>query len=256
MKIRVIGRSAFGREITAAVRNEGGGKTVVVTGGIHARENVAARLVAAIALEYRGSVEAWFIPLVNPDGAALAANGAGEFGSAGKRLIEINGGEDFSLWKANARAVDLNVNFPARFGQGRQNVFAPSPANYVGSRPLSEPESAALAAFTLEVKPRFTLSYHAKGRVAYWYFHQRGERLKHDERIATAAAKTLGYELGAAWTDSAGGYKDWCVDALKIPALTLEVAPDSLNHPLPENAVTAGEKRRHEIFINEIERYL
>lgn len=80
--------------------------------------------------------------------------------------------------------------------------------------------------------------------------------LSRDRKIASAAAKTLGYALAPAQTDSAGGYKDWCVQTLKIPALTIETVSDSFTHPLPQNAVTVAEKRRNFDFINSVERYL
>ena len=31
---------------------------------------------------------------------------------------------------------------------------------------------------------------------------------------------------------SAGGYKDWCIENLKIPAITIEVGDDRLSHPI------------------------
>ena len=297
-EVRTIGRSVFGRDIIAAKAGSGA-KKIIVTAAIHARENVTASLVAEAALGYKGNATVWFVPLVNPDGAELVANGAEalggrgftpkeagatvtergsdkteliangdkEFrtadaftealGAAGEALIRLNGGSrDFSLWKANARGVDLNVNFDANFGQGRQNVFSPAPENYVGEYPFSEPETRALRDFTLETGPDLTISYHAKGRLVYWYFGQRGEAKERDRRIAAAAAKTLGYSLGAAFTDSAGGYKDWCVSALGIPALTIETVRDTLAHPLPENALTEAEKRRNFALINTIERFL
>lgn len=263
-EIRTIGRSAYGRDIIAA-KAVGGKKKIIVTAAIHARENVTASLVAEAAVGYKGNATVWFVPLVNPDGAELVANGAGAFGAAGtdfsgapgEALIRLNGGSrDFSMWKANARGVDLNVNFDAKFGQGRQNVFSPAPENYVGEFPFSEPETRALRDFTLEVEPDLTISYHAKGRLVYWYFGQSGEAKERDRKIAAAAAKTLGYSLGAAFTDSAGGYKDWCVSTLGIPALTIETVRDTLAHPLPENALTEAEKRRNFALINTIERFL
>ena len=288
-EVRTIGRSVFGRDIIAA-KAGGGVKKIIVTAAIHARENVTASLVAEAALGYKGNATVWFVPLVNPDGAELVANGAEalggrgftpketdktefiangdkEFrtadaftealGAAGEALIRLNGGSrDFSLWKANARGVDLNVNFDAKFGQGRQNVFSPAPENYVGEYPFSEPETRALRDLTLEVEPDLTISYHAKGRLVYWYFGQSGEAKERDRKIAAAAAETLGYSLGAAFTDSAGGYKDWCVSALGIPALTIETVRDTLAHPLPENALTEAEKLRNFALINTIERFL
>ena len=37
---------------------------------------------------------------------------------------------------------------------------------------------------------------------------------------------------------SAGGYKDWCIQKLKIPALTIEIGKDELTHPVSEKNLT------------------
>lgn len=70
-----------------------------------------------------------FVPLVNPDGAMLvkySLDGA-EFSSREFLKRVNNNSTDFSKWKANGRAVDLNVNFDADFGKGESNVFYPAP---------------------------------------------------------------------------------------------------------------------------------
>ena len=200
---------------------------------IHAREWITAYL----ALEHvKRGVHAggvWILPLMNPDGALLATEGIESVKSAARReaLWELNGGDDFSLWKANAEAVDLNVNFPARWGSGRSNVRQPAGANYIGTSPLCAPESRALAEFTIKRNPDYTLSWHTKGEEIYWRFHQPFFRALRDLRYAKRLSKFTGYPLKEA-PFSAGGYKDWCVETLKIPALTLEVGSDERAHPL------------------------
>ena len=104
-------------------------------------------------------------------------------------------------------------------------------------RPFSEPETIALAEFTQKIKPCLTLSYHAKGHEIYYEFGQSGEALERDRRIAEYAASLTGFSLINGTRGSAGGYKDWCVSALKIPSLTLELAPDEFSHPLPDCSV-------------------
>lgn len=224
-----IGKSVFGREIVR-ITVGGGRPKIIVTGGIHARENVTVRLAVEAAREaikngFPGT--AHFVPMLNPDGAAIAARRGGE------------------LWKANGRGVDLNVNFDARWGTGKQNVFAPAPENYVGEYPFSEPETRAIRDFTLAERPDFTISYHAKGQVVYWYFHQRGAALCRDERIARELCEKLGYRQGEASTDSAGGYKDWCVEKLGIPAITVEVGADALDHPIEYGDIPPAERERN-----------
>lgn len=241
-----IGSSEYGAAIPF-IKVGTGSPVIIVTAAIHARENPTASLaldMADYAMKANFSGTLYFIPIVNPDGALLIEYGAAAFGEEPAGFLRrINGGKnDFSLWKANGKAVDLNVNFDARWGQGRQNRFTPAPENHVGKFPFSAAETRALRDFTLAVNPDCTLSLHAKGRIVYWYFHQSGETKVRDRRIAGFIAAKTGYALGSGFTDSAGGYKDWCVEKLGIPAFTIEVASDYLSHPLGDDALTPGER--------------
>ncbi len=181
----------------------------------------------------------WILPLSNPDGAMLSLEGAGSVSRERRNfLTDVNGGTDFSLWKANARAVDLNVNFDARWGTGARNVRTPAPENYIGPTPRSEPETRALIAFTERIRPDFTVSWHTKGEEIYWEFHQPLAARPRDRRLASALSKSTGYPLKRV-RNSAGGYKDWCISALGIPAFTVEAGADRLSHPLTEEALPA-----------------
>lgn len=230
----VYGKSECGYELPF-IKVGSGEKSVIITAVMHAREWVGALAAlenAESAIEH-GLGTVYVLPVVNPDGLVLIEKGADAFSERKKFLLDVNGGsDDFSLWKANARAVDLNVNFDAGWGSGRFNVFTPSPENFVGECAFSEAETRALRDFTLAVKPSMTVSYHAKGREVYWRFHQKAEAVGRDEKIASAVAKHLGYEPVKTECGSAGGYKDWCVRALNIPALTIELVADNFSHPL------------------------
>lgn len=230
----VFGYSEEGRPLYAV--RIGRGETVGISQyAIHAREWVT----SILALEHirRGGVHGavWVLPLVNPDGAMLVTEGISSVGTERRGKILSLGGS-LPLWKANARGVDLNVNFPARWGTGKGNRFSPAPEGFVGGYPLCAAESRALADFTRREMPRFTVSWHTKGEVIYWRFHQPPLRLKRDKRLAAALSAVTGYPLAEA-KDSAGGYKDWCVETLKIPAFTVEVGREELPHPLGRDAL-------------------
>ena len=234
---RIVGKSAEGRDLFALLVGTHTRPVGIATYAMHAREWVTAYL--AMQHVRRGLVTGgvWVVPLVNPDGALLVQEGAEAVrGEERERLCVMNGGTDFSLWKANARGVDLNVNWDARWGTGAQNVRQPAPANYIGSVPCSEPETRALRDFTLQVRPDFTLSYHTKGEVIYWHFHQPPLRKRRDRRLAEVLSRVTGYPPAEA-KGSAGGYKDWCVEKLKIPAFTVEAGRDDLSHPLGFSAL-------------------
>ncbi len=235
---RVYGKSAEGRELFALFVGKQESPVGISQYAIHGREYVTAWLAfhhVRVGVR-RGGV--WILPLANPDGALLSQVGlaAAEEERRGT-LIRINGGsDDFSQWKANAEGVDLNVNFDAHWGTGKQNVFAPAPGNFVGPAPFSAPETAALRAFTERVRPDFTVSWHTKGEEIYWQFRQPPLRALRDGRLARILQTATGYPLREA-RGSAGGYKDWCVEKIKIPAFTVEVGSDRLAHPLGREAL-------------------
>lgn len=244
----VIGKTVFGRTMYAVKVGEGR-PVGVVQCAIHGREFITARLAIE---QYRVGVSkgsCWFIPLVNPDGALLSEVG---ISTAPKEvrgyLTELNQGEDFSLWKANGRGVDLNVNFDAAWGTGVKNVCKPGAGNYVGLYPFSEPETQALKSFTEKIKPDFTVSYHTKGEEIYWYFSQSTHTCLRDLRLAKVLSAVTGYPLKTI-KGSAGGYKDWCIERFGIPAFTVEVGKDALDHPLEEEALQdIIEKNRFAVF--------
>ena len=190
----------------------------------------------------------WVLPLMNPDGALLAQEGLEAVCKERREfLLDVNKTEDFSLWKANAEGVDLNLNFPARWGKGRGNVTYPAPHGYIGKEPLSAPESSALALFTEEVRPDYTLSWHTKGEEIYWRFHQPLARAMRDKRLAKILSRETGYPLKNT-PFSAGGYKDWCVQTLKIPAFTVEVGADERAHPLGQTELADVVKKNIDVL--------
>ena len=65
--------------------------------------------------------------------------------------------------RQNARGVDLNRNWPTAWV--RNGV--PWDGYYSGPRPMSEPESRAMRAFILRIKPALTIWYHQPLDVVY-----------------------------------------------------------------------------------------
>ena len=193
-----------------------GNPTIIAQYSIHAREYVTTYL-AIEQIKYMQKTSCgtvYFIPMLNPDGVEICLGGKPKY-------------------KANARGVDLNVNFDANWGTGEYNKRQKGDSNYIGERPFSESETLALKNFTLHIKPDATISYHSKGEEVYYYFNQTEKREKRDKALAEIISKSTGYEIKLT-PNSAGGYKDWCIDKLKIPAFTVEVGSDDLMHPITE----------------------
>lgn len=215
-----IGNSFFGLPLWCFSVKKTEYPKVIFQYSIHAREFITTYLALEQIKDYIefGKVgTAYFIPLVNPDGVDIA--------------IRSN-----HLYKANGRGVDLNVNFDARWGKGRKNKKEKGDSDYIGEKPFSEPETKALRDFTLKIRPNLTVSYHAKGEEIYYEFHQIKPNNIRDKKIALAVAKTTGYKIRKT-PFSSGGYKDWCIEKLKIPSLTIEVGDDNLSHPIGLNCL-------------------
>ena len=235
-----IGESELRQSIPYIFVGSKNGNYAIVQGAMHAREHLTALAVVCLAkylvknpqLKLDGGI--YFIPMTNPDGVRLCQEGVGfiEDKERKSNLLAINGSADFSLWKANIDGVDLNVNFDAKWGEGDQNEFFKSSQNYVGKEPFSAAESRALAEFTERVNPCVTLSYHLKGEEVYWEFGQTSHRRARDKRYAESIGRYTGYAVREI-QGSVGGYRDWCVEKLHIPAFTIEVGADKYSHPFP-----------------------
>ncbi len=234
----IIGKSTLGRTLYAVKVGEGT-PVGIAQYAIHGREFITAELAFLHASVGVAKGSLWILPLTNPDGALLSERGLASV--AGKRerekLLAWNGGkEDFSLWKANANGVDLNVNFAARWGKGSQNVRMAGGENYIGSKPFSEAETLALKKFTEKMQPQYTVSYHTKGEEIYWYFSQSIRHCYRDKTLACALSDSTGYPLAMA-KGSVGGYKDWCILRFKIPSFTIEAGADCLQHPIRQEGL-------------------
>lgn len=252
--VQVIGKSVLGKNIYA-LNKEFDKKYdwVLLTAGMHAREHLTCdflcQKLASLNTTQNYNISA--LPLVNPDGADIAINGAINMQEViAEKLININGSEDFSMYKANANGVDLNNNWDARWEKQYTNKKGPSSQGFYGDYAMSEPETIALAKWTEKVHPFMTISFHLKGEEIYFDFFQRGLSFKRDKQIAEIFANDTGYKIKATRFKSSGGYKDWCVQKLKIPALTIELGSDMFPHPYPKEQLNNICTKQENLFEN------
>ena len=181
----------------------------------------------------------FLVPMVNPDGVDLVTGALREgdpgFGEAAA-LAERYPGIPFpSGWKANLRGVDLNLNYPAGWAQAREIKFAqgyvrPGPRDFVGTAPLDQPETEAMAELTGRVRPELTLSFHTQGGVIYWkYLNLEPDGARElGERFAAVSGYTL---EDVPYASGFAGYKDWFVLTYDRPGYTVEVGAGE--NPLP-----------------------
>lgn len=177
----------------------------------------------------------FFIPVLNVDGADIAANGAPRGSLLYARLVKMNGSEDFTLWQANARGVDLNHNYDAGFAEYKRlepslGITGGGPTRFSGEAPESEPETGALCNYLRFNRPRAVLTLHTQGQEIYC---SGGDKCP--PRVRTAAqrlAKLTGCKFAVPEGAAAyGGLTDFCMQKLGIPAFTFECGKGK--NPLP-----------------------
>lgn len=238
--VKLIGETYFKRKIMAVeIIKNNNNPTAILNASIHAREFITSDLVCKMIDDCLfDSIENFNVSIIimaNPDGVELVKNGIKSAPENERNnLLKINHfSNNFLMWKANGRGVDLNNNFDAYFGTNKNN-YTFSPHGFCGYFAESEVESKAIANYTRLKQPFFTVSYHSKGEEIYYNFFQDKIRLERDKIIAEKFSSSTGYIIKNPEKTSSGGYKDYCVQALKIPSITIEVGNDNLTHPISE----------------------
>jgi g-D-glutamyl-meso-diaminopimelate peptidase len=247
MQIPVIGKSVLGKKIPEIVIGTGE-KRVHYNGSFHANEWITTSIIMTFLNDYllaltnhnliRGlpmfplyqqSILS-IVPMVNPDGVDLVLHGPPEIENWNKRVVDFNkGSTDFTDWKANIRGVDLNDQFPARWElEKARNQTEPGPRDFVGEKPLSEPEAMAMAKLIKKRDFVRVLAFHTQGEVIYWGF----ENLEppESEDIVKEFSRVSGYEP-IKTIESYAGCKDWFIQDWKRPGFTIELGRGI--NPLP-----------------------
>lgn len=241
-----IGQTAYGRELWA-IKLGNGPASIFINGSHHGREwlttNLNMNMIETYAQAYTNNAQIdsynvhtlldktsiWFVPMVNPDGVTLQQQGLSAFPkSSHTTLIKMNNGsKDFKRWKANAKGIDLNRQYPANWENIRNFPNQASWAGFKGTTPFEAEETIALKEFTYSINPEIAVSYHSSGRILFWYHETKPENLSRDKSLATKFSKITNYELVLPKTNTTnygGGYTDWFISEFGKPAFTPEIS--------------------------------
>ena len=250
LSVETLGRSLLGREIP--ILSFGYGRRAILYVGAHQGiGHITSAVLLAFAREFLssgrdGSVSGvsrsylegrgryFILPMLNPDGVSLSQKGLGGAGILSERLLRMNGGSsDFSKWQANARGVDLEHNYDAGFWEykrleGRLGIEGGGPLGYAGEYPLSEPESARLAALFACLSPSLVLSLQARGSGVLY------TSLPRSAAVARAMARHAGNGLSVSEREAHGSLTDYA-SRLGIPSYTVACGRGA--DPLPDGCL-------------------
>lgn len=126
------------------------------------------------------------------------------------------------LWKANGEGIDINRNFPAGW-DSIDDRTEPSSQQYQGSKPFCAAEAVALRDYTLKYAFDATISYQATGSLIYYSYADKEPVNTESKSLAGAVREISGYDLASSNGIDGAGYKDWVIDTLEIPSLTIEI---------------------------------
>ena len=243
---RIIGRSVMGKPLYALTIGSGR-RTVLYSGTHHGNEWITTPLLLQFAEDLAAAAvrestiyskdartllqttRFIIVPCVNPDGMDIATAflDSGPTYNRVKHIADCYPSIPFPQgWKANVRGVDLNLQYPAAWERAKEIKFAqgyttPSPRDYVGSEPLTQPEARAMVRLTELCSPDRILAYHTQGAVIYPQFMDFDP--PDSMPIAWQLAAASGYDVEPTPSESAAaGYKDWFIQTYNRPGYTIE----------------------------------
>ena len=256
IEMQTVGNSLAGRNLLALKMGHGE-RELFFNAAHHANEWITTPLLLKFAEQYANAVvdavqldgiyadyvfdnvTLYIMPMVNPDGVDLVTGALPDDSDAYKQAVRLAGNYPQipfpSGWKANIAGVDLNLNYPALWERAREIKYAagytkPGPRDFVGSAPLSEPESLSVFRYTQNHNFQTVLAFHTQGEVIYQGFEN--YEPPRSAEIAARMARASGYAVENAPRNSGyAGYKDWFILAYNLPGFTIEAGRGT--NPLP-----------------------
>nr|MCR4955368.1 hypothetical protein [Lachnospiraceae bacterium] len=221
--VNVFGTSTKGRNLyDVVIGNPNAEKSVLVVSTLHAREYVCSALMmrqieyylknyngtinGMVPSEVLNDVQIHYVVMANPDGVVISQN-------------------SYKRWKANARGVDLNRNFPYKFRvRGKKGA-----EGFSGSKAASEKETKAIIKLCKNLKSTTSLksviNYHAMGQIIFGDYSGSNSKVKKETTsLYHLARKLTGYKSAASYNSTGyGNFREYVMYGMKIPSITIEV---------------------------------
>lgn len=266
-KVNVIGETADKRNLYEVVLgNPEVQKHLVVIANLHAREYMTT-LLCMKQIEYYlqnynkniagkkpavvfNKVAVHIVPSCNPDGTAISQYGFNAVRNKTLRRKLKKMGGNTATWKANARGVDLNMNWGYRF---KKKGKAGS-SGYTGTRAASEKETKAIIAMVNDISEQGRIvgvvSYHAMGSVIFGKCTNSATASvkKKTRKMYKTAHKATGYPLYGGGSSHCQS-REYFLYKKKIPCITLEIGRRTC--PVPQSQFPAVWKENKNLILKE-----
>lgn len=238
-----IGKSVLNRPIECfKIGNKP--DTVFMCGGVHGMEWITSSLLYLFIinigdaiinqkyyfnkkiLECLSKKSIAIVPCVNPDGVEISIHGSNS-AKHFKEFVESISQGNTNDWQSNAYGVDINHNFNAGWEQVKKmelslGIEKPEKTRYGGTAPENQPETIALTKFCRKTKLHTAIAFHSQGEEIYWNYGNNTppESIDMAKNMSILSGYNIGFPEEIA---TGGGFKDWVIEELKIPAFTIEI---------------------------------
>lgn len=263
-----LGKTADGRDIYCLrMGNPDAKKQIIVQGCIHAREWLNCQVLMKMLDRYLKSYEkgsykgktysrifdkvaVYVIPMVNPDGVTISQYGIGKINDPKLRakLKKMSRTGGYARWKANARGVDLNRNFPSLWGKKKERK-GPSSERYQGKTAAGERETKAVIRLIKRLPNlKACLNYHSRGEIIYWGAKGNGKERKAAYRLAKTVQDMSGYRLvdESKTYGSGGDLERYLIADRKLPYVCVETGKEET--PLKHKSFKAIYKKHKTVI--------
>ncbi len=239
----VIGRSVLNRPIDCyTIGNKS--KKVLLCGAFHGMEWITSLILYMFIINISDSIinhkplsneNLWeyftdrslvVVPCVNPDGVEISLKGSKSAKDLAEFVEAVSNG-DTRHWQSNALGVDLNHNFNAGWLKLKEKetafgITSPSKTRYGGEMPENQPETITLTEFCRNNDIYSAIAFHSQGEEIYWNYGSNTPYKSREmaEKMSQLSGYTVSFPEDIA---TGGGFKDWLIEELHIPAFTVEV---------------------------------